>query len=257
MIEVTDRYSSVLMATSPTGDDVVRSIIESFSRLSGVKISNQRVISTPEHFPEDLVEIVTTEHVDFVFYPWPISLDHEVHDNSAEILNGLLAVCPASVGILVNSGISHTISITEAKILVPFFGGPDDREAVEIALSFGILTCIVCYNKQSPDEKDNALIQTVANLSEQDPTVILSYREYHETDDDPEVMVKQEFENNQFSLIIMGRSSGYGEMEDTSNFERTLGKLAGRLMLHDLSLDLLIIRKGENSTKFSNFGKND
>jgi len=58
MIEVTDRYSSVLMATNPLiGDDSLTPVIEGFGRLNGVKISNN---SSTEHFPEDLVEVMKT-----------------------------------------------------------------------------------------------------------------------------------------------------------------------------------------------------
>jgi len=258
MIEVTDRYSSVLMATNPlTGDDSLTPLIEGFGRLNGVKISNQKIISSPEHFPEDLVEVVTTEHIDVLFYPWQVSSDHdEVQDSTSEVLFELLKICPSSVGILVNSGLSSVINMSESKILVPFFGGPDDRESVELALSFGILTCIVRYKCDRFDESDEELIKKVIQLSENDPSVIYSEREFDDTAEGATTSVRVEVERNNFSLIVLGRSS-MSESDDPSEFEQVLGRLAGKLFDDRLSMDMLVVSCGGNSAGFMNLNRED
>jgi len=253
MVEVTDRYSSVLSATSPSlsGDDAMTPIIEGFGRLNGVKISNQKIISSAEHFQEDLVDIVTTEHIDVLFFPWQIPIDHEIHDSTAIILFELLKICPASIGILVNAGFTGIINMSEAKILVPFFGGADDREAVELALSFGILTCIVSYTSDKLDEDDETLIKNVIHLSEHDPSVIYSVREFNEAADNAAAVVKEEYVNNHFSLIVLGRTS-FPESQDPDEIEQVLGKLARKLLDQNLSLDLLVVSRGQNGAKFLN-----
>jgi len=170
------------------------------------------------------------------------------------LFNEFLKICPSSVGILVNSGLLSIINMSEAKILVPFFGGPDDREAVELALSIGILTCIVRYKRDRLDESDEDLIKNVVQFSENDPAVIYSEREFNDTAEGAIDAVKVEVENNSFSLIVLGRSS-MPESHDPSGFEQVLGRLAGKLFDDGLLVDLLVVSRGGNSARFLNLDR--
>jgi len=155
----------------------------------------------------------------------------------------------------VNSGLSGIINMSEAKILVPFFGGPDDREAVELALSIGILTCIVRFKCDRLDENDEELIKNVIQFSENDPAVIYSEREINDTAEGV-TAVKVEVENNHFSLIVLGRSS-MPESDDPSGFEQVLGRLAGKLFDDGVTIDLLVVSRGGSSARFLNLDRDD
>jgi len=145
----------------------------------------------------------------------------------------------------------------EAKILVPFFGGPDDREAVELALSTGLLTCVVSFKSDKFDDNDEALIKNVINLSKQDSSVIYSTRVFNNTTDDPATAVRQECENKVvFSLIVLGRMS-FPESQNPTDVERVLGNVAGSLLLHNLALDLLVVSRGQDSAKFLNLERDE
>jgi hypothetical protein len=257
MIEVSDRYSSVINAANP-GEDSISPVIEGFATLNGVKISNQKIISSEEHFTEDIVHLIEDENYDVVFFPWQLTPDHEKHDASPDMIEALFKVKPLTVAGLINSGVAGVINLSEAKFMVPFFGGVDDRKAVEMALSFGLLTCIIHYQTEKElDDEDQQFIESVSHFSEKDPSVIYSARKFNETEDDIVAAITQEYDNSHFSLVCLGFSSAFRSPSDeASEFEKRLGTLAGKLVDADFPLNILVVKSGENCN-FLNFQKEE
>jgi len=256
MIEVTDRYSSVFNAANP-GDDTISPVIEGFATLNGVKISNQKIISSEEHFTEDVVHLIEDENIDIVFFPWQLTPDHEKHDASPDMIEALLKVKPLTVACLINSGVVGVINLSEAKFMVPFFGGVDDRKAVEMALSFGLLTCIIHYKTEKElEDEDEQFIENISHFSEKDPSVIYSSRKFNETEDDIVAAITQEYDNSHFSIICLGYTSTIHPSSDPSEFERRLGTLAGKLVDANFPLNIMVVKSGDNCS-FLNFNKTE
>jgi len=111
----------------------------------------------------------------------------------------------------------------------------------------------VRYKCDRFDESDEELIKNVIQFSENDPAVIYSEREINDTAEGA-AAVKVEVENNQFSLIVLGRSS-MPESDDPSGFEQVLGRLAGKLFDDGVLVDLLVVSRGGNSARFLNLDR--
>jgi len=246
MIEVSDRYSSVLSATNP-GEDNITPVIEGFATLNGVKINNQKIISSSEHFAEDILNLIHDESIDMVFFPWHLSAEHETHDLSSDIIPEVLKIKSLTVAVLIHSGTSGVLNLSEAKLMVPFFGGPDDRKAVEVALSFGILTCIIYYKREHElDDDDNKLIEKLYQFSEKDPSVVYSVREFNEMEDDIVVSLREEYETSNFSLLVVGHSAGLTHSSDPSDLEQVIGCVGGKLIDNDFPSSVMVVKCGEN-----------
>jgi hypothetical protein len=248
LIEVSDRYSSVLQATSQ-GEDTITPVFEGFATLNGVKMNTQKIISSTEHFSEDILELIQEDSIDVVFYPWQLDLDHETHDSSFHMIPELLKIKSLTVAILIKTGIAGVLNLSEAKFLVPFFGGIDDRKAVEIALSFGIQTCIIYFKTEKElDPEDARLVEVISHFAEKDPAVIYAMKEYSDVQDNITDILNEEYQNSQFSLLSVGYDSQtpFTQSSDSSNREGIVGPLAGKLIDNDFPTNILVVKSGEN-----------
>uniref|UniRef100_A0A0V0IUC0 Putative cation/H(+) antiporter 15-like n=1 Tax=Solanum chacoense TaxID=4108 RepID=A0A0V0IUC0_SOLCH len=119
-----------------------RQIITAFDnyelRSDGVMVQVLTARSALSTMDEDMCNIAKDKRVAFIILPFhkQRGIEGEMEDVNPEIRavnEGVLANAPCSVGILVNRGLSETSDYAK-NIVVLFFGGADDREALAYAL---------------------------------------------------------------------------------------------------------------------------
>jgi len=188
------------------------------------------------------------------FFPWQLDPDHETQDSAYQMIPELFKIKSLTVTILIKTGIPGVLNLSEAKLLVPFFGGADDRKAIEIALSFGFQTYIRYYKTdKEPEDEDTKLLEYLMAFAEKDPSLIYSSREYTEGIDNITELLKEEYESNQFSLISVGYDSAYptpGSSDfNSETIEPMVGVLAGKLIDADFPTNILVVKSGVNSSE--------
>ncbi|MCD7453287.1 hypothetical protein HAX54_020452 [Datura stramonium] len=119
-----------------------RQIITAFDnyelRSDGVMVQVLTARSAFSSMDEDICSIAKDKRVAFIILPFhkQKGLEGEMEDVNPEIRavnEGVLANAPCSVGILIDRGLSETSDYAK-NIVVLFFGGADDREALAYAL---------------------------------------------------------------------------------------------------------------------------
>lgn len=119
-----------------------RQIITAFDnyelRSDGVMVQVLTARSAMSTMDEDMCNIAKDKRVAFIILPFhkQRGIDGEMEDVNPEIRavnEGVLANAPCSVGILIDRGLSETSDYAK-NIVVLFFGGADDREALAYAL---------------------------------------------------------------------------------------------------------------------------
>ncbi|KAH0643737.1 hypothetical protein KY290_033475 [Solanum tuberosum] len=119
-----------------------RQIITAFDnyelRSDGVMVQVLTARSALSTMDEDMCNIAKDKRVAFIILPFhkQRGIEGEMEDVNPEIRavnEGVLANAPCSVGILIDRGLSETSDYAK-NIVVLFFGGADDREALAYAL---------------------------------------------------------------------------------------------------------------------------
>ncbi|TMW98341.1 hypothetical protein EJD97_004177 [Solanum chilense] len=119
-----------------------RQIITAFDnyelRSDGVMVQVLTARTALSTMDEDMCNIAKDKRVAFIILPFhkQRGIDGEMEDVNPEIRavnEGVLANAPCSVGILIDRGLSETSDYAK-NIVVLFFGGADDREALAYAL---------------------------------------------------------------------------------------------------------------------------
>ncbi|KAM3270225.1 cation/H(+) antiporter 15-like [Capsicum chacoense] len=119
-----------------------RQIITAFDnyelRSDGVMVQVLTAKSALTAMDEDICNIAKDKRVAFIILPFhkQRGIEGEMEDVNPEIRavnEGVLANAPCSVGILIDRGLSETSDYAK-NIVVLFFGGADDREALAYAL---------------------------------------------------------------------------------------------------------------------------
>ncbi|KAH7655270.1 Cation/H+ exchanger domain-containing protein [Dioscorea alata] len=154
LVELSERSSAISMvhrarrnglpfwnrstAPSEQGDHVVVAF-EAYQQLSHVSIRPMTAISDLHTIHEDILESAQQKRVAFIILPFHKILQV---DGSLQSLNHIyqqinrriLSQAPCSVGILVDRGLGGTAQVSASSvsytIIVFFFGGADDREAL-------------------------------------------------------------------------------------------------------------------------------
>ncbi|XP_043715774.1 cation/H(+) antiporter 19-like [Telopea speciosissima] len=116
---------------------------EAYQQLSSVSIRPMTAISNFDTIHEDICTSAEHKHVAIILLPFHKhqridgameSLGHSIHNVNQLVLTH----APCSVGILVDRGLGGTSQVSASdvsfSIVVPFFGGHDDREALAYAL---------------------------------------------------------------------------------------------------------------------------
>ena len=157
LVEITERFSSLIMAVNiaqTIAEDVALNIFAAFARIIQLSYRLHLRVSESRRFAEQVCEVALHTSSSIIFLPWQrFFLTQAFFDASPQhelvwdVLNGSKCCVAVFVDRHAESEISqiaqegcsasilNTSSVQDAsRILVPFFGGPDDREALMLAV---------------------------------------------------------------------------------------------------------------------------
>lgn len=204
LIELTNRTSAVLRsqeADSLIYNDPVVSVYRTFGQLNHFKVSANLSVVNFDEFPEAIAKHVTDTKSEMVIIPWPRGatsvLEEETQEQVgtrnpfdgifhkttsqdqtssvvySEFIRNVFAKSPSDIALFVDRGIiSPSSPVNKQHLFLPFFGGPDDR----LALNFLVQLCerswvtatVVRLNKAdatSPTTAAPLLSPTIHNVS--------------------------------------------------------------------------------------------
>ena len=188
LIEITERDSSVMLQTSIDAlrDDPVMKMFNVFGDITGLAVRGLIKVVTMDNFATTLIDTATEVNASLIIVPWSGS-GSLVEDTStplqqvffeqrrrksihtpvqhANFIQDLLSSPTSTVLILVDRGLEvnqqkHRMSNVQRlvpsyqQIFLPFFGGLDDREALQIVVGIsgliGVRINVVRYKNATP-----------------------------------------------------------------------------------------------------------
>jgi len=268
LLTVSDRESSILSATRSMQEsirlDKPMSVFQPFYKLEGIEVQNHNIVASPTEYARDIIELVHDNNLNILFYPWR-SLDDKAEASANGVISVLFQGCPSTVCLFISSS-SLFHGSGHGKIYIPFFGGPHDREAVRIGLSFSSQSTIVIarfistsstsseekdplelHNEHFTSVEDSDLMDAVSKLSNENISV--KNRKYKSPSDAFEGF-HDELASN-YSLVILGRNmlDGFPIENDRTH---VLGTLATEILANDIPSSLLIVNKSKRSPRYAN-----
>jgi len=170
LIELTNRTSAVLRsqeADSLIYNDPVVSVYRTFGQLNHFNVSANLEVVNFDAFPEAIAKHVTDTNSQMVIIPWPRGatsvLEEETQSQRvgtrnpfdgifhkttsedqtssvvySEFIRNVFAKSPSDIALFVDRGVfSASSPVNKQHLFLPFFGGPDDR----LALNFLVQLC--------------------------------------------------------------------------------------------------------------------
>ena len=167
LVELTDRASAVMRGSEPEDllrRDAIAKVFKTFSKLNRIAVSSLSLTVVPQSgFSETVTSFAKSRSADLIVLPWSITQGAPSDSSDAEIkpshnpLQHLFGLTHASsgdesvqyshfirqvfsdassdVGLLVEREREEIGTLESGyHLVVPFFGGPDDRLAVEVAV---------------------------------------------------------------------------------------------------------------------------
>ena len=160
LIELTDRTSAVLRsqeaASSFVYNDPVISVYRTFGQLNSLDVTANVSVVTQEQFPDTVAKHAYETGSQMTIIPWPrgvTSIDEEhqkagvrnpfdgvFHKTTtvdqtnsvifSEFIRNVFSKSPSDVALFVDRGLNVGYVANNQHIFLPFFGGPDDRLAL-------------------------------------------------------------------------------------------------------------------------------
>ena len=169
LIELTNRTSAVLRsqeADSLIYNDPVVSVYRTFGQLNHFNVSANLSVVNFDEFPETIANHVTDTKSEMVIIPWPRGTTSVLEEEAqqqvgtrnpfdgifhkttsqdqtssvvySEFIRKVFANSPSDIALFVDRGIINPSSpVNTQHLFLPFFGGPDDR----LALNFLVQLC--------------------------------------------------------------------------------------------------------------------
>ncbi|KIM35156.1 hypothetical protein M413DRAFT_449865 [Hebeloma cylindrosporum] len=169
LLELTNRTSAVLRsqeADSLIYNDPVVSVYRTFGQLNHFDVSANLSVVNFDEFPEAIAKHVTDTKSEMVIIPWPRGatsvLEEEIQEKVrtrnpfdgifhrttsqdqtssvvySEFIRKVFAKSPSDIALFVDRGTIGPLSpVSKQHLFLPFFGGPDDR----LALNFLVQLC--------------------------------------------------------------------------------------------------------------------
>jgi hypothetical protein len=169
LIELTNRTSAVLRsqeADSLIYNDPVVSVYRTFGQLNHFNVSANLSVINFDEFPEAIARHVTDTKSEMVIIPWPRGATSVLEEEAqqqvgarnpfdgifhkttsqdqtssvvySEFIRKVFAKSPSDIALFVDRGtISPSSPVNTQHLFLPFFGGPDDR----LALNFLVQLC--------------------------------------------------------------------------------------------------------------------
>ncbi|KAJ6699958.1 CATION/H + ANTIPORTER [Salix purpurea] len=191
LVELTERSSSIIMvqrvrknglpflnqSLSSEWHDRVIGEFQAYSQYGRVSARTMTSISNLTTMHEDICHVGENKKVALIILPfhlqWRGEGDQAIMDNVGHGWRGVnqrvLKNAPCSVAVLVDRGFGNGSQISEAntniirRVCIMFFGGPDDREALELGGRMGehpaVKVTIVRFIQQEGQEKNHVVLQ--------------------------------------------------------------------------------------------------
>ncbi|OMO97158.1 Cation/H+ exchanger [Corchorus olitorius] len=160
LVELTERSSAIIMVQKARKNglpfinrfrrgewhDRVAGAFQAYSQLGRVSVRPTTAISTLSTMHEDICHVAESKRVTMIILPfhkqWRGEGDHQTVENVGHgwrlVNQRVLKGAPCSVGVLVDRGFGSgaqtpgPTGIVGQRVCILFFGGPDDREALEL-----------------------------------------------------------------------------------------------------------------------------
>ncbi|KAL6336442.1 hypothetical protein AAG906_014614 [Vitis piasezkii] len=200
LVELTERSSSIIMVQRARkngfpfinrfrrgqSDDRVEVAFEAYGQLGRVSVRPTTAISSLSTMHEDICHVAEEKRATMVILPFHKQWKGEGYESMENMGNGwrgvnqrVLKNSPCSVAVLVDRGFGSgpqqtrgpTSTVTQ-RICILFFGGPDDREALELGARMAEhpavkVTVIRFVEKDGSDSKDIILRPSPEKCDEQ------------------------------------------------------------------------------------------
>ncbi|XP_011020326.1 PREDICTED: cation/H(+) antiporter 20 [Populus euphratica] len=190
LVELTERSSSIIMvqrfrknglpfinqSRSSEWNDRVTRAFQAKSQLGRISVRAMTSISNLTNMHEDICQVGENKKVTLIILPFHKQLRGEgdqIMDNCGHGWRGVnqrvLKNAPCSVAVLVDRGFGNGSQISEAntnitqRVCIMFFGGPDDREALELGGRMAdhpaVEVTIVRFVQKEGQEKNHVVLQ--------------------------------------------------------------------------------------------------
>ncbi|KAA8514953.1 hypothetical protein F0562_018260 [Nyssa sinensis] len=218
-------------------DQIITAFEQYERRCSGATVHPLIARSAYSTMDEDICSVAQDKHASFIILPFhkQKTLDGEMEDiNPAirEVNENVLASAPCSVGILIDCGLAESGDFAR-RVVVLYFGGPDDREALSCALRMAKRPDISLTVVRFLPSEDAAVVQPLDFLGKTHGvvTVNIDCERERELDDD--------FLNKFKIMTVNDVSISYREevLDDEEQTVNTIKSL-------DQEFDLYIVGKG-------------
>jgi hypothetical protein len=256
-ILVTDRESSVLRATRTyliERSEPITQLVQNLSTINTLTVHTETVIVNSRDFPLEVIDLVSTHTLNFVLISWlPIYDDGE--QNISEIVSFLLVSCPATFGIYIPAQ-TLPISGSSGKIIVPFFGGTNNCEAVNLGLYFSKHTPVVITRYYISDatksnesefltDEDKRTLKFVKEMAHENKGLEFTKRKCKNPNQILQILSQ---DLTHYSLAIVGIHSLSYFPENTSD-NRAIGNLATYIE-EQHSVNMIVINKSKRSPNY-------
>jgi hypothetical protein len=196
LIELTNRTSAVLKsqeaASSFVYNDPVISVYRTFGQLNRLNVNASLSIVSQEHFPDTVVKHASDTGSQMTIIPWPrgvttIDEDHQkagVHSNPfdgvfqattedqtssvifSEFIRNVFARSPSDVALFVDRGLNVGYVANNQHLFLPFFGGPDDRLALnflgQLCENLSVTATVVRLTKGATTPEDAQHVESAS-----------------------------------------------------------------------------------------------
>jgi len=198
----------------------------------------------------DILSLINPHRDNIIIYPLQNLDNDDSHDKS--ILSSLFEAPIASIFIFHSPPSLESYS-TSSKIFIPFFGGPNDREAVTMGLSLASTLPIVIgiYTSSSILDEDEAFLNSLKlRTSNPNNTTTILSRPYSEPEKAIETL-EDDLASTDYQLVILGRTilDGFNENRLTS----LVGTIASEILQpdSDITSHFLIVQKADRSPVYT------
>jgi hypothetical protein len=258
---VTERESSLMNVTKSSIDKSFGSnspaMIQHFSKFENLKICSERIIAITQDLPVEVIETVSVHDLNLVLLPW-LQAEEDREGHLPQVIRYLLGGCPATIALYVPCR-SLSVSGSSGKILVPFFGGDNDIEALLMGVYFSQTAWVVICRYYSSDSS-NDLSDETDFLSTTDKLALDFVKEIMKENTNIEYTKKKCKSSSHilevlaqdlglYSLVVAGRNSLDYFPESTTERSSILGNVAH--FIEELKIvNLIVLNRSKRRPKY-------
>jgi len=204
----------------------------------------------------EVIDAVSAHGLNFVLLPW-LTTDEDGEKNLSEIVSFLIRGCPATIGVYIPSQALPVAGVS-GKILVPFFGGPNDIESILMGLNFSVTTpVVICRymvsdisNSEETDflsVEDKVLLDHVKSLALENNNIEYTKKKCKSSEQLLEALSN---DLNQYSLVISGLNSLENFPDNISDRALAIGNV-GAFIEQQKVVNLLIVNRSKRRPKYT------